>query len=99
MRTTLTRALVGLGLAGALFLGAGAAVAQTTGDESSSTATTAREAQQNGNGYGSGAADCPESTQELPTARGLHARLRAKWPHRPDRGTPDRVSGLPDRAA
>ena len=28
MRTTLTRALVGLGLAGALFLGAGAAVAQ-----------------------------------------------------------------------
>ena len=36
MRTTLTRALVGLGLAGALFLGAGAAVAQTTGDESSS---------------------------------------------------------------
>jgi hypothetical protein len=31
MRTTLTRALVGLGLAGALFLGAGAAVAQTSG--------------------------------------------------------------------
>ena len=61
MRTTLTRALVGLGLAGALFLGAGAAVAQTTGDESSST-TTAQDAQQNGNGYGSGAADCPERT-------------------------------------
>ena len=63
MRTTLTQALVGLGLAGALFLGAGAAVAQTTGDESSSTATTAQvvqDAQQNGNGYGSGAADCPE---------------------------------------
>jgi hypothetical protein len=63
MRTTLTRALVGLGLAGALFLGAGAAVAQTTGDDgSSSTATTAQDAQQNGSGYGSGpgAADCPE---------------------------------------
>jgi hypothetical protein len=60
MRTALTRALVGLGLAGALFLGAGAAVAQTTGDEPSSTATTAQDAQQNGNGYGSGAADCPE---------------------------------------
>jgi len=60
MRTTLTRALVGLGLAGALFLGAGAAVAQTTGDESSSAATTAQVVQENGNGYGSGAADCPE---------------------------------------
>jgi hypothetical protein len=62
MRTTLTRALVGLGLAGALFLGAGAAVAQTTGDGSSSMATTAQDAQQDGNGYGSGAADCPERT-------------------------------------
>ena len=40
MRTTLTRALVGLGLAGALFLGAGAAVAQTAGDSSSSSSTT-----------------------------------------------------------
>ena len=60
MRTTLTRALVGLGLAGALFLGAGAAVAQTTGDEPSSTATTAQVVQENGNGYGSGAADCPD---------------------------------------
>ncbi|HJW59234.1 MAG TPA: hypothetical protein VJ931_06330 [Actinomycetota bacterium] len=60
MRTTLTRALVGLGLAGALFLSAGAAVAQTTGDESSSAATTAQVVQQNGNGYGSGATDCPE---------------------------------------
>ena len=29
------------------------------GDESSSTATTAQDAQQNGDGYGSGAADCP----------------------------------------
>jgi hypothetical protein len=39
MRTTLTRALVGLGLglAGALFLGAGAAVAQTADDSSSSS--------------------------------------------------------------
>lgn len=36
MPTTLKRALVGLGLAGALFLGAGAAIAQTTGDGSSS---------------------------------------------------------------
>jgi hypothetical protein len=44
-----------------LFLGAGAAVAQTTGDESSSTTTTAQNAQPNGNGDGSGAAaDCPE---------------------------------------
>ena len=60
MRTTLTRALVGLGLAGALFLGAGAAVAQTTGDESSSAATTAQVVQENGNGDGSGAADCPD---------------------------------------
>ena len=33
MPTTLKRAPVGLGLAGALFLGAGAAVAQTTGGE------------------------------------------------------------------
>ena len=40
MRTTLTRALVGLGLAGALFLGAGAAVAQTAEDNSSSTTAT-----------------------------------------------------------
>jgi hypothetical protein len=53
MRTTLTRALVSLGLAGGLVPGAGAAVAQTTGGEASSTATTAQDDQQNGNGYGS----------------------------------------------
>ncbi|HSO52720.1 MAG TPA: hypothetical protein VL330_08230 [Actinomycetes bacterium] len=69
MRTTLTRALVGLGLAGALFLGAGAAVAQTADDSSSSSSTTtAQNTQstqspgQNGYGPGSGSApaDCPE---------------------------------------
>jgi hypothetical protein len=69
MRTTLTRALVGLGLAGVLFLGAGAAVAQTAGDSSSSSSTTtAQDGQstqstqsdgQNGSGPGSGV-DCPE---------------------------------------
>ena len=58
MRTTLTRALVGLGLAGALFLGAGAAVAQTADDSSSSSSTTtAQNSQQNGTGA---AVDCPE---------------------------------------
>ena len=56
MRTTLTRALVGLGLAGALFLGAGAAVAQTADDaSSSSSATTAQDSQS-----GSAPADCPD---------------------------------------
>jgi hypothetical protein len=64
MRTTLTRALVGLGLAGALFLGAGAAVAQTTGDSSSSwSTTTAQDSQstQSSDRNGSGTpADCPE---------------------------------------
>jgi hypothetical protein len=72
MRTTLTRALVGLGLAGVLFLGAGATVAQTAGDSSSSSSTTtAQNGQstqstqstqsdgQNGSGPGSGV-DCPE---------------------------------------
>jgi hypothetical protein len=69
MRTTLTRALVGLGLAGVLFLGAGATVAQTAGDSSSSSSTTtAQDGQstqstqsdgQNGSGPGSGV-DCPE---------------------------------------
>jgi hypothetical protein len=61
MRTTLTRALVGLGLAGALFLGAGAAVAQTAdGESSSSTVTTAaQDAQRNG-----AAADCPERSND-----------------------------------
>jgi hypothetical protein len=66
MRTTLTRALVGLGLAGALFLGAGAAVAQTADDSSSSSSTTTaqnseRTQSADQNGYGSGSAtDCPE---------------------------------------
>jgi hypothetical protein len=67
MRRTLTRALVGLGLAGALFLGAGAAVAQTAGDESSSsTATTAAQStQQDGGSNGSGAAtDCPDRNND-----------------------------------
>ena len=60
MRTTLTRALVGLGLAGALFLGAGAAVAQTADDSSSSSSTTtAQDSQSTRNGYGT-PADCPE---------------------------------------
>lgn len=59
MRTTLTRALVGLGLAGALFLGAGAAVAQTADDSSSSSSTTtAQNRQSTQNGYAPG--DCPE---------------------------------------
>jgi len=64
MRTTLARALVGLGLAGALFLGAGAAVAQTADDSSSSSSTTTaqdsqstQDAQRNGSGP---AVDCPE---------------------------------------
>ena len=64
MRTTLTRALVGLGLAGALFLGAGAAVAQTAGDSSSSSSTTtAQDSQstQSSDQNGSGTpADCPD---------------------------------------
>ena len=60
MRTTLTRALVGLGLAGALFLGAGAAVAQTADDSpSNSSTTTAQDSQSTQNGYRP-AADCPE---------------------------------------
>jgi hypothetical protein len=64
MRTTLTRALVGLGLAGALFLGAGAAVAQTADDSSSSSSTTtAQNSQDTQNGYGP-AADCPERGSE-----------------------------------
>ncbi len=59
MRTTLTRALAGLGLAGALFLGAGAAVAHTTGDNSLSSSTTAvRDDQSTQNG--STPAGCPE---------------------------------------
>ena len=61
MRTTLTRALVGLGLAGALFLGAGAAVAQTAGDSSSrSSTTTAQDSQSTQQYGGGGAVDCPE---------------------------------------
>ena len=62
MRTTLTRALVGLGLAGALFLGAGAAVAQTTDGSSSSSSTTTAQDSQNTQSTrnGSAPADCPE---------------------------------------
>ena len=62
MRTTLTRALVGLGLAGALFLGAGAAVAQTADDSSSSSSTTTAQDSQSTQQYGGGGAavDCPE---------------------------------------
>jgi hypothetical protein len=59
MRTTLTRALVGLGLAGALFLGAGAAVAQTADDASSSSSTTTAQDSQSAQS-GSAPADCPE---------------------------------------
>lgn len=60
MGTTLKRTLVGLGLAGALFLGAGAAVAQTAGGESSSggsggATTTVQDSEQNRSGT-----DCPE---------------------------------------
>ena len=66
MRTTLTRALVGLGLAGALFLGAGAAVAQTADDPSSSSSTTTaqdRQGTQDAQRSGGGAAvDCPEGS-------------------------------------
>jgi hypothetical protein len=61
---TLTRALAGLGLAGALFLGAGAAVAQTADDASSSSSTTtAQDSQRTQSGERSGngsATDCPE---------------------------------------
>jgi hypothetical protein len=60
MRTTLTRALVGLGLAGALFLGAGAAVAQTAGDSSSNSSTTAVQDDQGTQNGSAPAADCPE---------------------------------------
>jgi len=64
MRTTLTRALVGLGLVGALFLGTGAAVAQAADDSSSSSSTTTAQDNQrtqssNQNGSGTGT-DCPE---------------------------------------
>jgi hypothetical protein len=56
MGTTLKRTLVGLGVVGALFLGAGAAVAQTAGDDASGTAaTTVQGTQQQ-----APAADCPE---------------------------------------
>jgi hypothetical protein len=64
MPTTLKRALVGLGLAGALFLGAGAAVAQTTGDGSSSgTSGTATTTAQD-DGQDRSAADCPERSND-----------------------------------
>ena len=57
MGTTIKRTLVGLGVVGALFLGAGAAVAQTAGgDASSGTAATAAQGTQ----QQAPAADCPE---------------------------------------
>jgi hypothetical protein len=72
MRTTLTRALVGLGLAGALFLGAGAAVAQTADDSSSSSSTTTAQNTQSTqstqspgqNGYGPGSGSAPADWPE-----------------------------------
>jgi hypothetical protein len=78
MRTTLTRALAGLGLAGALFLGAGAAVAQTADDSSSSSSTTTAQDSQstqssNQNGADT-AADCPEG----PTPRATAPRAAAR---------------------
>ena len=86
MRTTLTRALVGLGLAGALFLGAGAAVAQTAGDSSSSSSTTtAQDSQstQSSNQNGSGtAADCPERGQRPEQQRARAASSRCCRPGR-----------------
>jgi hypothetical protein len=60
MRTTLKRTLVGLGLAGALFLGAGAAVAQTASDESSSGTSGAGTTTVQDSGQDRSATDCPE---------------------------------------
>ena len=60
MPTTLKRALVGLGLAGALFLGAGAAVAQTTGDGSSSGTSGEATTTVQDDGQNRSATDCPE---------------------------------------
>ena len=62
MRTTLTRALAGLGLAGALFLGAGAAVAQTADDSSSSSSTTTAQESQSTQDAQRNAVDCPEGS-------------------------------------
>ena len=59
MGTTLKRTLVGLGLAGALFLGAGAAVAQTAGGESSSGTSGGTTTVQD-SGQDRSATDCPE---------------------------------------
>jgi hypothetical protein len=60
MGSTLKRTLVGLGVVGALFLGAGAAVAQTAGDDASSgtATTTVQDTQQ----QQAPAADCPDRT-------------------------------------
>ena len=60
MPTTLKRTLVGLGLAGALFLGAGAAVAQTTGDGSSSGTSGGATTTVQDDGQNRSATDCPE---------------------------------------
>jgi hypothetical protein len=59
MRTTLTRALVGLGLAGALFLGAGAAVARRPTTPRRARPPRPRRTASTRNGYGT-PADCPE---------------------------------------
>ena len=60
MGTTLKRTLVGLGLAGALFLGAGAAVAQAAGGESSSGTSGAGTTTVQDTEQGRSPADCPE---------------------------------------
>jgi hypothetical protein len=60
MPTTLKRTLVGLGLAGALFLGAGAAVAQTTGGGSSSGTSGGATTTVQDDGQNRSATDCPE---------------------------------------
>ena len=58
MRMKLTKAVAGLGLAGALLLGAGAAAAQAAGDRSSSsTATTTAQNAQNA------ATPCPDQSE------------------------------------
>jgi hypothetical protein len=59
MPTNLKRTLVGLGLAGALFLGAGAAVAQTTGDGSSSGTSGGATTTAQDDGQNRSAPDCP----------------------------------------
>jgi hypothetical protein len=62
MRIKLTKAVVGLGLAGALLLGAGVAAAPAAGDQSSSSTatTTAQNAQQSGQ---TAATPCPDQSE------------------------------------